>query len=169
MNPPASGQNIAGTISLERSPARLPASPRRGAQVIGLRGARPARWPTGTPKPPGAAAPGEIRTEAGSEDAARRGGPGGRWRREPRRAARTGGCTGRSNPRSWPSLLVRALSPCPGHRPTWKPSTTRAHQTASSQAVQRRIPEIASNSGRSELPANTGDFLWRGRIPEHFP
>ena len=65
MNPPISGQNMAGETYQARRAARA-----------STRAARPARWPTETPMRPAAGAPGGTRTAAGWAVAVRRDGPG---------------------------------------------------------------------------------------------
>jgi len=145
-------------------PARSRAASRAAGQTARSRagrlrrGGRPVRWPTGTPMPPGACAPGGTRSEAGSAAAARRGEPAGRSSRGRSRRSRTDGSGGRSNPRSALWLIPddqspfvtstpRRLTLCrPGRGGGSHPPATSSIKANFTPCLQSRFPENATTS-----------------------
>ena len=128
----------------------------RVSQLPGARATcagRPARWPMGTPTPPGGGDPGGTRTASGSAVEVPPAEPAGTSRtvRFPR--PRTEGSCEKSNLRSVLSL-TSALSPC-AHSSTPHGSVVTyevAHQSANEMAAQRPLPENAGkSSGRKYL------------------
>jgi hypothetical protein len=169
MSPPTNGQYMALNIY---EPGRMPThhrapipGRRRGRPAI-KRGARPARWARGMPKPPACAAPGETRTGAGSAAAGHPDAPDGRSDRARPDRSRREDSDGKSSFRSLPSPLPRDHSPYLTPHPVRELTQPTALPIKADVAplVQRRFPEIAGTSAHSKYLQTPGcSYLGHGR------
>lgn len=149
-----------------------------GKDIRAKRGARPARWARGRPRPPGAAVPGGTRSAAGWAGAGRRGGRGETSRTVPWPSPRRDDSDERSSSRSSASPLSYARLPClTGHpvhvdaqleetriKADFSPSVQRRFsENAGTSSARKDLQTAGCSEGRRELIAISVAFRRDGR------